>query len=69
MHHVIQKSTPELLPEMRIMHSGQSESVWSALRVLLSTYSTIFIDLVGREDLVAACDAKDMTAFREDFEF
>ncbi|KAJ3368221.1 Peroxisomal membrane signal receptor PTS1 [Kappamyces sp. JEL0680] len=39
MNHVLQKSTPELMPEMRQMHVGQSESVWGGLRLLLSTYS------------------------------
>jgi peroxin-5 len=41
---------------------GESGNVWSTLRLLLDTY-------VRREDLVEACDAKDLAAFRSDFDF
>jgi hypothetical protein len=42
LHGVMQKATPELLPEMRQIQTEQSDSVWNALRLLLNTYS-VFI--------------------------
>ena len=52
----VTQQTPEA------MHLGQSNSVWSTLRLLIDTY-------VRRPDLVASCDAQDLEAFRKDFDF
>jgi peroxin-5 len=41
---------------------GQSANVWQTLRLLMDTY-------IRRSDLVEACDAKDLSAFRKDFDF
>jgi peroxin-5 len=41
---------------------GQSANVWQTLRLLMDTY-------IRRNDLVEACDAKDLDAFRNDFDF
>lgn len=49
-------------PDTFNLHHGQSMNVWSTLRLLLDTY-------IRREDLVSACDVKDLEAFRKDFDF
>jgi peroxin-5 len=69
LHHVMRKTTPDLLPEMRQLQSEQSNSVWHALRLLLSTYSILPLTLVRRDDLLDAVDKKDLNAFRTEFEF
>ena len=56
------KTKPELVPEMRNLHTGQSESVWNGLKMLISSY-------IRREDLSEACDARDLNAFRNEFDF
>ena len=35
---VMQKATPDLLPEMRRIQTDQSESIWRALKLFLVTY-------------------------------
>ncbi|KAJ3255878.1 Peroxisomal membrane signal receptor PTS1 [Boothiomyces macroporosus] len=55
--------------EMIQMHIGQSECVWTALRMLLNTYSNIALTLVKRDDLAQACDTHNLDAFRNEFEF
>jgi peroxin-5 len=69
LNHVMQKTTPDLLPEMKQIQTEQSNSVWHALRLLLSTYSISFLTLVRRDDLLDAVDKKDLNAFRGEFEF
>lgn len=70
---VLQKTTPELMPEMRQLHTGQSDSVWNGLKLLLSSYSTNNLFnvtfVVRREDLLAACEQRNLDAFRQDFDF
>jgi hypothetical protein len=59
---VIAKSTSDLAPEMRNLHNGQSESVWNGLKMLVSSY-------IRRDDLSEACDARDLNAFKDEFDF
>lgn len=42
--------------------SGQSSSLWNTLRLLMETY-------IRRDDLISACNARDLDAFRKDFQF
>ncbi|KAL2916416.1 hypothetical protein HK105_204172 [Polyrhizophydium stewartii] len=45
-----------------LIGSSQSETVWTTLRLLCDTY-------LQRSDLVDACDARDLEAFRAGFDF
>lgn len=56
------QTSPELTPEMREISMSQSESVWNALRLALSTY-------MDRQDLVRAAEIRDLNAFRGEFDF
>jgi peroxin-5 len=44
------------------LQEHQSNSVWSTLRILVDTY-------VKRQDLVAACDNRDLSKFKKEFDF
>ncbi|KAI8909046.1 hypothetical protein EDD86DRAFT_206808 [Gorgonomyces haynaldii] len=59
---VMQKTQSPSGASIDQMHLGQSENVWSMLRVLLDVH-------IQRPDLVAAVDRRDMNAFRKDFDF
>jgi tetratricopeptide (TPR) repeat protein len=59
---VVLKATPELVPEMRRLETGQGDVLWKALRLFMGSY-------LFRDDLAEACDRMDLNAFREEFDF
>ncbi|KAI8901486.1 hypothetical protein BC833DRAFT_577313 [Globomyces pollinis-pini] len=58
----VSKKNSDNLQSMHSIHLDQSEGVWNALRMLMSSY-------LRRDDLSNACDARDLNSFRGEFDF